>query len=345
MNGKQRIEAVLKGEWPDKRPILLHNFLMAAKEYGVTMKQYRESPKIIAKVHINAVEKYDLDGALIDIDTATLAGAVGVPVDFPNDSPARVHEPAMKSLKMIEDLEPVDISKNERIQIWLEACSIIKKHFGEEKFIRGNCDQAPFSLASMMRSSADWMMDLMMEDDLVFNLLDYCTDASSQFIRLMADTGVDMLSNGDSPAGPDMISPEMYETFALPYEKRVIKEAHKAGKPYMLHICGNTDIILDKMIETNADALELDYKTNIKLVQKLCKEREITFSGNIDPTGVLAFGNTRMVEEKTKKVLKIFNDNPRLIINAGCAIPKETPSVNIHKFVEVARNSSLRKDV
>ncbi|MDD4107726.1 MAG: uroporphyrinogen decarboxylase family protein [Prolixibacteraceae bacterium] len=338
MNGKQRIEAALKGEWPDKRPVLLHNFLMAAREYGVTMKQYREDPEVIAKTHIYSIEKYDLDGALIDIDTATLAGAVGVPVDFPDDSPARVHVPALKSLKMVEDLVPAAISKNERIQIWLEACRIIKNHFGNEKFIRGNCDQAPFSLASMMRSSVEWMMDLLMEDELVFKLLDFCTDASSQFIRLMVDTGVDMISNGDSPAGPDMISPEMYEIFALPYEKIIVKEAHRLGKPYMLHICGNTDIILDKMLKTGTDALELDYKTNIDLVQEMCNKSKVTFSGNIDPSGVLAFGNTSLVEEKTIEVLKLFKNNPRLIMNAGCAIPKETPSENIKKLIEVTRN-------
>ena len=67
------------------------------------MKTYREDPETIAKAHIQAIEKYDLDGALIDVDTATLAGAVGVPVDFPENDPARVHEPAISSLEMVND--------------------------------------------------------------------------------------------------------------------------------------------------------------------------------------------------------------------------------------------------
>jgi len=338
MNGKQRIDAALNGEWPDKRPVLLHNFLMAAREYGVSMKTYREDPEVIAKAHIYAIEKYDLDGALIDVDTATLAGAVGVPVDFPEDDAARVHEPAISSLEMVRDLEPADISKDNRIQIWLESCRIIKEHYGEEKFIRGNCDQAPFSLASMMRTPTEWMMDLMTGNDLVFNLLDFCTNATCQFIHLMIQTGVDMVSNGDSPAGPEMISPDMYEMFALPYEQKVVEQAHKSGIPYMLHICGDTDIILDKMVETGADALELDYETNIELVYDICKKEHVTFSGNIDPAGVIAFGKPALVEEKTKEILALFQDNPRLIMNAGCAIPAETPSENIMKLVETTRN-------
>ena len=339
MNGKQRIDAALKGEWPDQRPVLLHNFLMAAREYGASMKTYREDPEVIAKAHIHAIEKYDLDGALIDVDTATLAGAVGVPVDFPENDAARVHEPAISSLEMVRDLEPVDISKDTRIQIWLESCRIIKQHYGDEKYIRGNCDAAPFSLASMMRTPSEWMMDLMMGNDLVFKLLDFCTDATCQFIDLMIQTGVDMVSNGDSTAGPAMISPEMYETFALPYEKKVVEQAHKSGTPYLLHICGNTDIILDKMVETGADALELDYETNIQLVYDICKKEHVTFSGNIDPSGVIAFGTPALVEEKTREILALFEDNPRLIMNAGCAIPAETPSENIVKLVETTRKT------
>jgi uroporphyrinogen decarboxylase len=338
MNGKQRIHAALSGEWPDKVPVVLHNFLMAAREYGVSMKTYREDPEIIAKAHIHAVDKYDLDGALIDIDTASIAGAVGVPVDFPEDDPARVHEPSLSSLEMVTDLEPVDISKDERIQIWLESCRIIKAHYGDEKFIRGNCDQAPFSLASMMRTPAEWMMDLMMENDLVFDLLEFCTDACCQFIELMSQTGVDMVSNGDSPAGPEMISPEMYEKYALPYEQKLVQLAHKLHKPYLLHICGNTDIILDKMVRTGADVFELDYKTNIQLVHDVCVRENITFIGNIDPSGVIAHGTPALVAEKAEEIMEIFSDSPRLIINAGCAIPAETPSENIEMLVETTRN-------
>ncbi len=338
MNGKQRIDAALRGEWPDKRPVLLHNFLMAAKEFGVSMKTYRDNPQVIADVHVRAIETYGLDGALIDVDTTTLAGAVGVPVDYPEDAPARVHLPALSSLDCVEDLQPVDISQNERVQIWLEACRIIKGHFGDEKFIRGNCDQAPFSLASMMRTPAEWMVDLMMEDERVFQLLDYCSQASCQFVRLMAHTGVDMVSNGDSPAGPDMISPEMYEIFALPYEKRVVEEAMKHQKPYMLHICGNTDLILEKMVATGAQALELDYKTDIQKVHQVCTRSKVTFSGNIDPSGVIALGSPGQVEEKTRELLDLYKDNPRFIMNAGCAIPAETPTENVKRLVEVTRN-------
>jgi uroporphyrinogen decarboxylase len=336
MNGYERINAALNGEWPDKRPVMLHNFMMAAKEAGFTQKEYREDPEKIAKAHIQAVEKYHYDGVLIDVDTATLAEAVGVPVDFPVEEPARTHGVMLKTLEEVDNLESPDISKNERIQIWLESGRLAKKYFGDEIYVRGNCDQAPFSLASMMRGPAEWMMDLLTGDPRVFDLLDFCTDATTQFIELMTETGVDMVSNGDSPAGPEMISAEMYREYALPYEKRIVQNAHDLNLPYCLHICGNTDIILDAMKESGMDAVELDYKTDIhKIYERFSKD--LTFIGNIDPSGVIARGSVKDVEQKTRELLDIYKDSPRLIVNAGCAIPPDTPTENLRKMIEVAR--------
>ena len=78
MTGYERIKAALSGKKPDKTPIMLHNFMMAVNEAGYTMEQYRNNPKIIAECFIRAVEKYQYDGIVVDIDTVTLAGACGV---------------------------------------------------------------------------------------------------------------------------------------------------------------------------------------------------------------------------------------------------------------------------
>lgn len=338
MNGYQRITAALRGDRPDTTPVMLHNFLMAAREAGISMAAYRSKPQKIAETHIRAVETYGYDGVTVDVDTATLAGAVGVPVDFPEDDPARVHEPCLRDLEAVNNLAPIDISKNARVQIWLEGARLLKQHFGDEIFVRGNCDQCPFGLASMMRTPEEWMVDIMDPDseELVFKLLAFCTDITGQFVRLMAQTGVHMASNGDSPAGPDMISPGMYRKFALPYEQQIVDIAHAAGTPYLLHICGNTNSIIEDMASLGADALELDYKTDIHRIHNLLKNRT-AFVGNIDPSSVLALGTPQLVEEKTRELLELYRDSPRFILNAGCAIPSTTPAENLATMIRVAR--------
>ncbi len=338
MNGYERINAALNGLKPDKTPVMLHNFMMAAHEHGITMAQYRNDPQLIAECFIASVDKYRYDGILIDIDTVTLAGAVGVPVDFPENDPARTHRGNLDNLENVLRLKPAKVENYKYIQIWLEAVRLLKAYYKDEIYIRGNCDQAPFSLASMMRGAQNWMLDLVMgTDEQLETILEYCTDASSQFIKLMAQTGCDMVSNGDSPAGPEMISPDMYLKFALPYEKRMAEVAHQAGVAYALHICGNTDSILDDMLLTAADAFELDYKTDIAKIYNTLGTTT-TFIGNIDPSGVLALGTTEAVQKKTIELLSAYRNSSRFILNAGCALPPTTPAANLKMMIDTARN-------
>jgi uroporphyrinogen decarboxylase len=315
---------------------MLHNFMMAAEEAGFSMKQFRDDPRNAANAFIQSVEKYDLDGVMIDFDTTLIAGSIGVPVDYPDDEPARIPMGLIASWEDMDKLKEIDLAKNERVQIWLETCRLIKQHFRDEVYVRGNCDQAPFSVASMVRGAQEWMIDLMMPGPEVTQLLDYCTGVCVQFIELMAGTGVDMISNGDSPAGPEMISPEMFRQYALPYEKKLVDAAHAQGLPYLNHICGNTEMILADMLESGTDGLELDYKTDIRKILSVMGESHL-FVGNIDPSGVLALGSKELVRAKTKDLLDIYRDSPRLIVNAGCAIPPKTPSENIRELVDTVR--------
>jgi uroporphyrinogen decarboxylase len=337
MNGRERIAAALAGRDTDAVPVMLHNFMMAAREGGVTMARFRSDPAAAAGALVASVERYGFDGIVVDVDTATLAGAAGVPVDFPDDMPARTRGGCLATLEATADLQPPDVAGDPRIQAWLETVRLVKSAVGDQVWVRGNCDQAPFALASMMRGLERWMMDLLTGDErLVLRLLEHCTAITSQFVRLMAATGCDMVSNGDSPAGPDLISPQMYERFALPFEARVANEAHAAGLPYALHICGRTDAILGLLARTGADAFELDHKTEVGAARRHL-DGQATFVGNIDPSGVLALGTAEDVRRHVRALLAVFEGTNRFILNAGCAIPAETPPANIAALIETAR--------
>ncbi len=338
MNGYQRITAALRGEWPDKVPVILHNFMLAAREAGLTQHQFRENPQLAAEAFIRTIEKYGEDGVYVDFDTAVLAGAMGVPVEFPDDSPAVAHGGRLANLDEVVLLRPVDVGGYRYVQHWLEIVQRLRAHFGNEVLIRGNCDQLPFSLACAMRTPEAWMLDLCDPENerLIARLLDHCTDVTTQMIRLMAQAGAHMVSNGDSPAGPAMISPAMYRKFALPSEQAVIREAHALGLPYALHICGDTSIILEDMAQSGADAVELDYKTDLRAAHAVCKDR-ITFIGNLDPSGVIARGTADEVSAATQHVLETFADTPQFILNAGCAIPPTAPEANIRAMIATAR--------
>lgn len=338
MTGYERIRAALAGRWPDRIPVMLHNFMMAAREAGIPMAEFRRNPEALARAFIESAERYGVDGILVDVDTATLAGAVGVPVDFPEQAPARAVAARLASLEEVAELEPPRVADYWGVQVWVEGVRLLRNHFGDELFLRGNCDQAPYSLAASMRSLEAWMLDLMDPDlhEAAHRLLEYCFEACRQFLELVAAAGAHMLSNGDSPAGPELVSPRIYRQFALPYEKRLVEQAHQLGLPYFLHICGKTDPILEDMISTGADGLELDHRTDARRAHDLLKDRAV-FIGNLDPSAVLAYGTPAVVEAETRRLVELFSDTPRFILNAGCAIAPETPPDNIRAMIRVAR--------
>ena len=123
----------------------------------------------------------------------------------------------------------------------------------------------------------------------------------------------------------------------MPYEKRIVEEAHNMNLAYALHICGNTDVILEHMILTGADAFELDYKTDITRIFNSFHDNR-AFIGNIDPSGVLALGTVGDVRKRTLELLSVYKDSNRFILNAGCAIPPGTPSENLKMMIDTARD-------
>jgi MtaA/CmuA family methyltransferase len=339
VNGAERIRAAVEGRRPDRVPVMLHNFLVAADEAGFTQAQFRSDPGAIVESFTRAVERYGYDGVLVDVDTTILAGAAGVALSFPENDPATAASPLLTCLEDAARLRPARVESHGPAMVLLEAVRRLADAFRGQVYVRGNCDQAPFSLATMVRGAAELMMDLCDEANAaaVQDLLDYCTGITMQMIRLMAETGCDMVSNGDSPAGPDLISPAHYVRWALPGERLAAAEARARGLPYTLHICGDTTRILPRMVETAADCLELDYQTDPAAARAALAGR-VTFIGNLDPSGVLRFGTPGDVERATVALLREFSGTPRFILNAGCAIPRGTPPANIHAMIAAARS-------
>jgi len=322
---------------------MLHNFQMAAREAGFTQEEFRNDARCVAEAFIKSVETYRFDGIYVDIDTATLAGALGAEVRFSSDEPALATRGCLEDWKDIGKCKSVDISGYKYIQVWLESVRLLRDYFKDEIFIRGNCDQAPFSLASMLRGNQNWFFDLYDNDhrDQVFELLEFCTDVCTQFVGMMAQAGAHGISNGDSVAGPALVSPEVYRIFSLPFERKVVMKAHAYGLPYILHICGNTTRILDQMPASGADGIELDYLVDAGKARAAFKNN-IVFSGNIDPNGVLAAGTPDDVKKAVCRLLSEFSGTPKFILCSGCSIPPSAPPENIKALISEGREFHSR---
>ena len=91
------------------------------------------------------------------------------------------------------------------------------------------------------------------------------------------------------------------------------------------------------LVTTGADALELDYKTDVRLAHDLMKDSTV-FIGNLDPSSIVALGTPALVEAKSRELIGLFDDARRFILNAGCAIPATAPEANIRAMVQASRS-------
>lgn len=337
MNGYERMMRVLRGEVPDRVPVCLHNFLPAAREAGVPLEQYLSDPAAAARAHLQAVERYGYDCILIDLDTTMLAEAMGATRDWTPGEPGHIAAPAIRSLEEVERLRPVDPQHDGRIPVLLEAVRIMAAAVGGQVAIRGNADQCAFSLASLLRGMENFMMDLVADPDHpgLQQLLEICYQSHLATHRALRQAGADLTSLGDSPAGPDVVSPAIFRRFARPYQERLVRELATDGIFTVIHICGNTSSILEQLAEYPVCGFELDYKTDAVQAKRTVGRRHVLF-GNIDPSGVLALGSAAQVRDATQRLIETWKPGGRFVLDAGCALPAMTPPENIHALVEAA---------
>lgn len=342
MNSLERVRTVLAGEIPDRVPVCLHNFMLAAREAGIPMEVYRSQPEAIAHAHLTALEKYGHDCIMIDTDTTMLAEAMGARAECAPNEPGRIVAPAINSLDEVDQLKVIDPGRDGRIPALLEAVRLISKQVGREVAIRGNADQAAFNLACMVRGIEPFLVELATnpEHPAIQRLFEVCHQGHLAVHRALVTAGAHFTSLGDSLAGPDVLSPRMFNHFARPYEERLVKELAATNIFTVIHICGDTTKILDSFSQYDFCGFELDYKTDAVKAKTTAGARHVLF-GNIDPSGVIARGTPEEVQENTSRLIADWKPGGRFVLNAGCAIPPNTPPDNVRALIRTAHEEGL----
>jgi MtaA/CmuA family methyltransferase len=338
--------AVLNGQVPDYLPVVPQSFMYAIETAGMRIKDVCNDGKKMAKAHIISQEKYAYDACIIDFDDASIAEALGAKVIFRDDAPAIVDEayPVLKDLRDIYNMELPDPKKAGRLGVWLEATETLIDAIGDHVFIMGRADQGPFSIACLLRGTTQFMMDLCMEDEqLIHDVIEFCRQASALFAKAQKDAGAHATSIGDALAGPNLISPGMYKQFAFNPECKLIKEVQDYGIPMALHICGDTNKIIEDMGQTGAKILEIDWKLDLSYARKAVPPTTILM-GNVNPSNPLVFGTPADVDKAVKEVVEATKGKG-LFISSGCALGRNTPPDNMKAFVTAARKYGAYEEI
>lgn len=102
------------------------------------------------------------------------------------------------------------------------------------------------------------------------------------------------------------------------------------------HICGNATPIIEDMVESGAQMLEVDQRAD-QLTCKTAAKGRATLVGPVDPSGVLARGTPEEVTDKCREPIQNLGGGGEFILGPGYAMPPTTPDENIDAMIEAAR--------
>lgn len=338
MTSIERTNAVLSQRLPDRVPVEMHNFLVTARVMGVTdFAAFFQDGEAMAEGQIAAWKRFGHDVVCLENGTAALAQACGVQVIYQHESAPVAKEPAIKSLDEVARLKVPDPQRDPILRELLKTTRIVAREIGQQAFVMGRADQGPFSLACEIRGLDLFMMDLASEPaEKIVPLLEYCLEVSKRYCAAQIEAGAHITSIGDSPSGPDLLSPRMYRKFAWPYVQRLAADLHAKGIRLSYHICGNATPIITDMVNSGAAVLEIDQKADQAACKAAARGKSVLM-GPIDPSAVLAHGTPDLVIAKCCEAIEILGKDGGFILGAGCALPATTPDENLHALVETAR--------
>jgi len=330
---------VIQGRIPDRVPVALHNFLMASRLAGHRLSECMRSGKLLAESQLKAWELFKHDVIMMENGVAASAEAFGCAVDYSDERAPTVLKGVMETLEDATKLKLPDPWDTFPLSELLKATRILRKELGDEVFILGRADQGPLSLSAILRGISGYeeiMVDIALNEkrELVEHLLDLACEHCVRFVVAQIEAGAHATSLGDT--GPEISSPDICNTYIFPRVARVADAVHKAGGVLSLHMCGNSTPVVEGMIKTGADILELDHHVDLRLTKKITQGRA-TVLGLIDPAGLMLNRSFDEIKESCRQTIEIMAPHGGFLIGPGCALPYQTPIDSVKAIIESAK--------
>jgi len=324
MNAYTRMKRRLAGEPVDRPPNFDIFMTFAARRIGRPLRAYYLDHRVLVEANLHVIEEFQIDIAQAISDPYRECHDFGAVIDFPEDDLPLCRTPLLAETNDLTKLLRPDPSTGPRMSDRLEAIRLFRAQVGGEVPIMGWVEGA-LAEAADLRGVSQIMTDLVDNPDWVEELLERCTEVAIDFARAQVAAGADLIGLGDAVAS--LVGPKMYRRFALPYERRIFAAVHEMGALCRLHICGNTNRIVDAMAESGADIVDLDHMVDMAGAAVRYGDH-IAFCGNFDPVAVMLKGTPDTVYVATRHCME--NGGVRAFSAAGCEIPLHTPPANLH---------------
>lgn len=317
------------------------------RQAGRYMKAYRELrdkypsfrdrseiPEVAIEISLQPFRAFAPDGVILFSDIVTPLPGIGIEMDIV-EGKGPIINPPIRSQQQIDQLHPLE--PEEKLPFIREILQALRQEVGNRAAVLGFVG-APWTLAAYAiegKGSKDYEQIKGMayrEPGLLHQLLEKLADALAVYIRYQIDSGAQMVQMFDSWAG--QLSPQDFETFALPYQQRVVKQvkATHPNTPLILYINGSAGL-LERMAKSGVDFISLDWTVDMAEARTRLGAN-VGVQGNLDPCAL--FGSKELIRDRIYDIIRKAGNRGH-ILNLGHGVLQHTPEENVAFFFETAK--------
>ncbi|CDM98025.1 MAG: uroporphyrinogen decarboxylase [Limnospira sp. PMC 1291.21] len=332
-----------RGEVLDRPPVWM------MRQAGRYMKAYRdlreqypsfrdrsEKTDIAVEISLQPFRAFAPDGVILFSDILTPLPGIGIDFDIV-ESKGPIIDPPIRTQSQIDQLHPIEPEAS--LPFIREILQTLRREVANKAAVLGFVG-APWTLAAYAiegKSSKDYTIIKSMafsEPAMLHQFLGKLASAIATYACYQIDSGAQVVQMFDSWAG--QLSPQDFETFALPYQQQVVKQvkAKHPDTPLILYINGSAGI-LERMGKSGVDLISVDWTVDMAEARNRIGHH-LGVQGNIDPC--VLFGSKETIRDRILETIRKAG-NQGHILNLGHGVLQKTPEENVAYFFETAKQA------
>ncbi len=333
MTPKERVEAVINGEKPDRVPIWQLNGIVGSQNHGIPWKDVRDNPKLATEVGIKFLRECGSDIiTYVGVEPNAPLTDLDMEFKFVDNNYSNVMSHLFNEPEDVDKKQFYDpMNKSECPKFWLYQMEKVKMMIENENPDEYHTQVLSWSImttAGHLRGVEQLLMDIVMEPDLAHKVMKRSMELLNNTITTGLEIGATNAYIADPSASGSLINAEMFDEFCAPYIKPAIaKWKSKYKVPVFLHVCGETEPVIEAFKKIEPDVFSFDYMTDMCTIRDAV-DNKIVMAGNLNPMDVIWQGTPDLIIEEAKKVFERA-DGKRLFLATGCESPRDTPTANL----------------
>ncbi len=335
MNGKERVLAVIKGEFPDRPSFAGVLSLYGAKLTNCPIDRYYSNPDAYLEGQKRVVELVNPDIIVSPFILAQEGEAFGSKTIYLPKQPPNLKIPAIASLDQISKLTIPKIENSPRLVYTRMVVEKLKDTFGADYMIAAPILN-PVDIPIMITSMENWLPAVIDEDSRVENLLALTIPFFMKWASALTKAGADFFIFPSVFTLPSIVTREIVKRYAIPVLTKVFSELkipvvlHHVGALYLDFL----DILKDL---PNLAGFVIDHRDSLEKARGLIKPEQLLFGGIDGPN--LDKYSPDGVKRKTLKVLKEQRHDPHSIFTmTGPDVNYDTPVENLLILQKTVKN-------